>query len=298
LLWSLRTASREQKLQHRLGLAERGEPTRELRLWCDGREAATTVPSGPRRPSLMQRLEQLREAAGWKTSAQKIVMMLLAAAGTAFVLLWTFSGDLLVSVAGAALLVAAVRAFLLYRVSKRQALFETQLVDGLDLAARSLRAGHPLLAAFNVIAEEIAPPAGAVFTKICQQQALGVSLQEALRRTAESATSSDLKLLATSVDIQLRSGGNLADMMEHLAGVIRARMQLHRHARVLTAQTQLSKRLLLAMPIALFLILSILNPGYMRPLYTTDVGRGLLIVGGTGLILGAWIMKRLIVLKY
>jgi len=204
LVWSLRRTSREQKLQRRLGLTRQGEATRELRLWCDGREAATTVPSGPRRPPLMQRLDRLREEAGWEASAQKIVVMVLAAAGAAFVFLWSFTGDILVSLAGAVLLVGVVRAYMLYRVSKRQALFEQQLVDGLDLAARSLRAGHPLLAAFNVIAEEIAPPAGTVFAKICQQQALGVSLQDALRRTADSATSSDLKLLATSVDIQLR----------------------------------------------------------------------------------------------
>jgi tight adherence protein B len=107
-----------------------------------------------------------------------------------------------------------------------------------------------------------------------------------------------MKLFATSVIIQVRSGGNLADMMYRLADVIRDRMRLKRRVRVLTAQTQLSKRVLLALPFLLFGALNLLNPTYMMPLYTTAMGRMLLIIAGTGLILGAWMMNRLSVLKY
>ena len=90
---------------------------------------------------------------------------------------------------------------------------------------------------------------------------------------AGESSRDDLKLFATSVVIQLTSGGNLADMMGRLAAVIRERMRLARHVRVLTAQTQFSKRLLLSIPFILFAIISIMNPDYMRPLYTTSVAR-------------------------
>jgi tight adherence protein B len=100
------------------------------------------------------------------------------------------------------------------------------------------------------------------------------------------------------VIIQVRSGGNLADMMHRLADVIRDRMRLKRRVRVLTAQTQLSKRVLLVLPFLLFGVLNLLNPTYMMPLYTTSMGRTLLVVAGTGLMLGVWVMNRLSVLKY
>jgi len=181
---------------------------------------------------------------------------------------------------------------------KQQALFETQLVDGLELASRSLRAGHPLLASFRLISEEIPNPLGGLFQKICQQQGLGVSLEESLRQVAGESGGDDLKLFATSIVIQLRSGGNLADMMSRLASVIRERMRLARHVRVLTAQTQFSKRLLLSIPFILFVMISVLNPNYMKPLYTTLVGKMLLAAGAAGMIVGAWLMNKISKLKY
>jgi tight adherence protein B len=171
-------------------------------------------------------------------------------------------------------------------------------VDALDLSARSLRVGHPLVAAFRLISEEIAPPVNTIFSEICQQQALGVSLEEALHNVAEESTSGDLKLFATSVIIQLRSGGNLAEMMERVAIVIRERMRLSRRVRVLTAQTQFSKRVLLALPFFIFLVLNVINPKYMAPLYSTPDGRILMSIGAAGLVMGAWIMNRMAVLRY
>ena len=177
-------------------------------------------------------------------------------------------------------------------------MFDAQFVDALDLAARSLRAGHPLTGAFQLAGEEVAAPVGTIFKEVCQQQDLGLALDESLRRAAQVRTSPDLKLFATSVIIQLESGGNLADMMDRLAAVIRDRMRLNRHARVLTAQTQLSKRILLALPFILFLVLSLLNPGYMEPLYSTSEGRYFIAFGAVSLLLGAWVMNRMVVLKY
>jgi tight adherence protein B len=177
-------------------------------------------------------------------------------------------------------------------------MFEIQFVDALDLAARSLRAGHPLVGSFQLIAEEIAAPVSTVFAQICQQQALGSSIEEALTLISERSSSKDLQLFATSVIIQVRSGGNLADMMERLAAVIRERRRLSRRLRVLTAQTQFSKRALLALPFVIFLGLNLLDPTYMVPLYTTSAGQFLLLIGGTGLVLGGWMMNRIGVLRY
>jgi tight adherence protein B len=90
------------------------------------------------------------------------------------------------------------------------------------------------------------------------------------------------------VVIQLNSGGNLADMMERLANVIRERQRLARRVKVLTAQTQFSKRVLLSLPFLIFVVLNLINPNYMRPLYTTFPGQMILLAAGLGLLLG-WV---------
>jgi len=191
-----------------------------------------------------------------------------------------------------------LRIVLLARVAKREALFETQLVDALELAARSLRAGHPLLGAFQLLSEEMREPISLVFSDICQRHGMGANLEEVLRESGEQSASSDMKLFATSVAIQIRTGGNLADLMERLAFVIRDRMRLHRRVRVLTAQTQMSKRVLLALPFIMFVLLNVLNPLYMSKFYTELSGKLMLAVAVFLLAFGAWVMNRMASLKY
>ena len=134
---------------------------------------------------------------------------------------------------------------------------------------------------------------GTVFGDISQQQAMGVPLEDALRQAAARSYSEDMRLFATAVSIQLRTGGNLADMMSRLAAVIRDRMRLSQRVRVLTAQTQLSKRILLALPIGVFFLINMLNPQYMSLLYRTDLGRTLLAAAAVGMLVGAYVMNRM-----
>jgi tight adherence protein B len=111
-------------------------------------------------------------------------------------------------------------------------------------------------------------------------------MEDAMRSLARNTVSEDLALFATSVIIQIRSGGNLADMMERLAAVIRERQRLARRVRVLTSQTQFSKRVLLAMPFLVFVLLNIINPTYMRTLYATSAGKFVGILAAVMLLLG------------
>jgi len=150
----------------------------------------------------------------------------------------------------------------------------------------------------GLISEETAAPVGPLFAEICQNQEMGLSFEAALRQSAASTNSSDMKLFATSVAIQLHSGGNVADMMERLSYVIRDRLRLSRRVRVLTAQTQFSKRILAALPLLMFAVLNLLNPKYMEPLYTTMMGQALLVMAGTGIVLGIWMMNRMAVLRF
>jgi tight adherence protein B len=298
LIWLSRRASRSRQLEDRLGLGlpETAE-TRVLRLWKEGREATTTVAVlGPL--SLMGRLAQLCREAGWSTPPRTVLLGLFGSATLLFLLAYSLSDNVW---AGLAVSISALVVFWVYLksvISRRLVLFESQFVEAMELAARSLRAGHPLIGAFRLITEEMAPPVSTVFSEICQLQGLGMPLERAILKGAADSGSGDMKLFATSVVIQMRSGGNLADMMDRVAFVIRDRMRVKRRVRVLTAQTTLSRRVLTVLPVVMFIFLNLLNPQYMAPLYSTDAGRTLLLLALGGLVLGTYVMKRLTVLRY
>jgi tight adherence protein B len=290
---------RERLLRERLDFAV-GQPTsgpRTLRLWHEGQEATTQVLAAPGRPPLEVRLRQLGRDAGWSSPPEQVILwMVLAALGAGVAcVLWTgrpFAGPV-----GAAVVAAACVWVTSARIAKRVQLFDRQLVDALELSARALRVGHPLVRSFELIADEIPEPVGAIFKEICQSQDLGAKPEEALMRAASLSRSTDLRLFATSLAINLRAGGNLADVMEGLAFVIRERMRLGRRFRVLSAQTQMSKRILLVMPVAMFVVMNLMNRRYMEMFYSTGVGNALLLAACGSMLLGWFVMNRMAIVR-
>ncbi len=293
LIWTARQSIRRERVQQRLGIGGNGDAVegRVLRLWR-GESDVTTVVAG-KDVTVSERFARLLAAGGWTTPPQTVLLGLLGVLALAFAITLVMSASLPLSLGVVVAILQLLWIYVNGRIIRRVAHFERQLVDALSLAARSLRVGHPLVGSFQLISEEIGAPIGPIFAQIVQQQGLGTSLDEAIRRASEQAQNADLKLFATSVVIQLRSGGNLADMMERLADILRERMRLTRRVRVLTAQTQMSKNILLAMPLVTVVGLNLLNPAYMRPLWTTTSGHYLVAASLTGLLLGAWMMSVL-----
>jgi len=115
---------------------------------------------------------------------------------------------------------------------------------------------------------------------------------------AETVPSPEFKLFATSIAIQLQSGGNLADLMDSLASVVRSRIRLNKRIRVLTAQAQLSKKILSGLPVFMLIMLTFLNPEYMSTFWTTTVGTYMLVVMVVMILIGTWIMGKLAVIKF
>ena len=302
LVWSARRQRKAAQVQQRLEYARSATPHagsggRVLRLWHDGKEATTVVP-GLTPAGILVRLERYFASAGVETPPMTAIPMLagvlLLIIGVAYIITTSVVIALLCAIG----LVVLLTLRMSQRINRRTATFERQFIDALELAARSLRAGHPLIGSFRLIAEEIAAPVGTLFGEVCQQQALGLSMEDALRNVSEDNHSEDLKLFVTSVVIQLATGGNLADMMDRLAAVIRDRQRLNRRVRVLTAQTQFSKRVLLALPFLVFVLLNLINPSYMRPLYTTTLGEMIMLVASLGLLMGWMTMNWLSKLSY
>ena len=263
-----------------------------LRLWYDSHpDDRPTKPS--KKKSLSEYMKKIKSQAGWHAPIKMIVLRLLAIVVSAFVITYVLSGGIV-----AALGASAATAFILWSyiqkiIARQTALFERQLADALGISSRALRAGHPLVETFQLIADEIGEPLGGVFARVCQEQALGLGLKDSIRNVAETTYNTELKLFATAISIQFQSGGNLADLMDRLGSVIRVRMRLNRRIRVITAQTQFSKKVLISLPIILFFLLNVVNAEYMQPLYTTTAGKAMLIAGGSSVLLGTWMMNRL-----
>ncbi|MRR10532.1 hypothetical protein EG831_10770, partial [bacterium] len=258
MIWTMLHTRREREIEKRLGLDVPQDPARrEIYLWMDGHLARTSVDKASPL-SIRERLDNMIRRTGWNTTPAAVLLIAIAilSLGAMAVFIWTKS----YIVAGVAVIGIAygLVAYPSIYIARMRTKFENQLVDALGLATRSLRAGHPLIGAFQLIAQELPPPISRVFGEICQQQELGTGLDEAITRAVNKTNSDDLKFFATAVVIQLRNGGNLADMMDRLTVVIRERMRLARRVRILVAQTQLSKNVLLAMPFVLFLMISIL----------------------------------------
>ena len=296
-VWIVEYLFRLKKIKKRLGLTSpESEDSKILRLWSDSRQGEGVKTKETRR--IKEKIEKLAYDAGWHTSMQTILLGLVGFVILAFLSTYLISGNIFLGFAAALVIVFGFIGFTSNRINKRKSLFEKQLVDALGIAARSLRAGHPLSGSFQLISEEVGEPLSDIFYRICQEQALGLDMKNSIRKVAEDTANSELRLFATAVVIQLHSGGNLADLMDSLAAVIRARIRLLRRVRVLTAQASLSSKVLIAMPIFMFFALNILNPQYMEPLYSTTVGKFLLSITVVSVIFGWWTMKRLSIIRY
>ncbi|MBI4558837.1 MAG: type II secretion system F family protein [Candidatus Hydrogenedentes bacterium] len=299
-LWQLRRNVKVKHMENRLRFEERLNPSspRVLRLWREGNSLVTTVPGDSLYQRLRNQAVQLHRGLGWDIAVPTLVFGPAALMSGCFLVALLLTEDLVIG-----LLAGIVPLFVTMSVVKRRlrsqtALFEAQFVDALALATRSLRAGHPVLGAFRLIVEEMNPPISLIFGEIVQQQALGIGLDESLRTAAARSPSPDLKLFAAATIIQLDSGGNLADMMDRLAVVIRDRLRLHRRVRILTTQNEMSKKVLMFLPFLIFVGIYFLNRGYLEPLYLTSAGRIMLIIASVLLLVGWWLINRITILRY
>jgi tight adherence protein B len=197
------------------------------------------------------------------------------------------------------LLVAAVAslipyAWLLRARKKRQKTMAEQLPDVLSILASSLRAGHSFLQALDQVAGEIKDPSAGEFHRVVSEIRLGRSIDDAMNDMAERVGSEDMRWAVMAVNIQRQVGGNLAEVLDIVANTVRERAYVQRQVRVLSAEGRLSIAILTALPFGIFFYLALVNPEYVAPLFTTMIGRILLLVGGTLMAAGVFVMTRIV----
>jgi tight adherence protein B len=218
--------------------------------------------------------------------------LLLALAGLlvgSFVL-----NNIVLQVAGAAGCGLMPFLYVSYKKHQRLQKFVRQLPEALDLIARALRAGHTFQVGLKMVGEEFADPIGTEFDKTLAEINFGAGIPEALKNLAQRVDCLDLHFFVVAILVQRETGGNLAEIAENIAQLIRKRFELQDRIRALAAEGKLSAIILFALPFFMALALAVMNPKYLGVLFTDPIGRGMVGVAAVIMVLGAIIIKKMI----
>jgi tight adherence protein B len=176
--------------------------------------------------------------------------------------------------------------------------FEELFPGALDLLGRAVRAGHPLTAGMKTVAEESPEPVAGEFRRAFEEQRFGLPFEDSLTALADRVPLPDVRIFVTALLIHREAGGNLAEMLNNLAGVVRQRFVLVRQVRTLTAEGRMSMWILGLMPFVVGAFVAFTNPEYVKPLVTHPIGR-LMVVSALGLQVVGWLwMRRIIDIEF
>jgi tight adherence protein B len=209
-----------------------------------------------------------------------------------------FGPGLVPFAAGVAGALAAVYFVLRYLRARRIAQFEQQLPDAIDVIVRSLRAGHPFPTAMALVAKELPDPVGTEFTAAHEELTFGLDMRAVMGNFARRVGSPDLRFLVTSVTIQNQSGGNLAEILSRLSGVMRERATLRHKIRAMTAEARASAGVMTMLPIGVVLAVGFLDPTYYGEVWDHPSFRTLLYIAGALLLTGNAIMRQMAQFKF
>lgn len=189
-------------------------------------------------------------------------------------------------------------AYLAWARTKRMRKFEEHFPEAIDLIARALRAGHTFPTGLLMAAEEIPDPVGAEFKTIYNEQNFGVPLPTAMRGFAQRVPVIDARFFVTAVLTQREAGGNLAEVLDNLAGVIRERFKVKRQVRVISAHGRMTGWVLAGLPPALALAFFIITPSHMQTLINDPLGVRMLVAAVVMQILGTFIIRKIVNIEY
>ena len=217
------------------------------------------------------------EQAGVKASISGIILIALGLAVVLGFLAAAFSGSLWGWPIGGAIGFALPFVVLNVKRKRRLRVFEEQFPEGLDLISRALKAGHAFATGLKMVADEMPEPVGPEFRKTFDEQNFGLPMKDALENLTLRIPLLDVRFFATAVLIQRETGGNLSEILENLAHVVRERFKILRQVRVYTAHGRFTGYVLLALPAVLCIALSFINPDHMNLLFRHHMGQMLLI---------------------
>jgi tight adherence protein B len=250
-----------------------------------------------RRTGQADRLAVALERAGIEQKPGDVVVVVGAGVlvGAA---LGSLIGGMLLGVLLAAAAPLAAWAVVSHKRDKRQAAFADQLDESLHLMASSLRAGHSVLRALDAVSRDTEAPTSVEFSRVVNETRVGRDVNRALEEVAERTGSMDFAWVVQAIAIHREVGGNLAEVLDRVSATIRERSALRRHARALSAEGRMSGVVMLAMPVVVVFLLSVVQDDYWGKLTGTSTGIILLLVAVSLMAVGGFWLRAVVKVRF
>jgi tight adherence protein B len=247
---------------------------------------------------LVTPLQRMVQQSGLNITVGTLLLASACAAALGFFLVYQFLNLSLVGLFFAVFFGGLPFAYVRHARNKRMLTFEEQFPEAIDLLARALRAGHALTTGLSMVAEELPQPIASEFKLLYDQQNYGLPLPHALRNFAERIPSMDARFFVTAVLTQRDAGGNLSEVLDNLASIIRDRFKLKRQVRVISAHGRITGWVLSVLPTALALFIALTNPEKYRSFYTDPVGMQMIGFALVMQIIGVMIIRKIVRIEY
>ena len=274
---------------------KRGEASLDLDLVRD--EMLSSVPLLNRlmmKSVWTARLQSFVTQAGMDTKVGKIILFSGVSGLSAYLIanffLGQFSVGFLAALVGAAIPIAVVA----FRRNRRLKQFEQRFPEALDLLGRAVRAGHAFTAGLEMVSKDSPEPVAGEFRTTFEEQNFGLPLRDALANMTARVPLVDVRFFVTALMIQKDTGGNLAELLDELARVIRERFRIHREVQIKTAQGRLTAMILIAMPAGMLVLMKIMNPAYVNVLFEDPLGIRMLMGAAVLQFIGAGILWKIV----
>ncbi|MBS0126682.1 type II secretion system F family protein [Thetidibacter halocola] len=292
-----KSISLNSKVNRRLEMLEKGNNRREevlakLRKEMDQHMQSRSLP-------LYSVLADKAQKAAIAFTPKQLIMLMVAVSVFSFIGLTAGTeASLPVRALMAAVMgVGGVYMWINHKAKKRLSLIEEQLPDAVELMVRSLRTGYPFSSAISIVSKEIKDPLATEFGIIADESTYGRDIGEALKHMAERLDMQDLRFLAVAVAIQQQAGGNLAEILDGLAKVIRARFRLFRRVKAITAEAQWSGKFLSAFPVGALIFIQVAKPDYYDEVLDHPWFIPACFIVGIMLTLNIFVMRALVNIK-
>jgi tight adherence protein B len=242
---------------------------------------------------LLQRIRSLLDRSDWTLTAGEFAVTTLIGAVFAAILGFFLGGAVLALILALAAAVAPY-ALVVRSVDKRKKQFEEQFPEVLDLIAASLESGASVMRALELVVDEADEPTASEFGRVLTATRMGTDLSEALAIMSERLGSRDVDWTVQAITVQQRTGGRLADILRIVARTMRGRAEVKREVDALTVEGRLSAVILGALPFLIALVMLVVNPSYLKPLFHQTIGLVMVGVAGALMLVGfAW-MRRIV----
>lgn len=240
------------------------------------------------------RLQNLIEQSGMTAKPGKIILLSCVLGLGTYVAALFFHAPLWACVLVGLTLGAAPFGVISFKRRRRLRRFEERFPEALDLLGRAVRAGHAFTTGMEMIAKESPEPIAFEFRKTFEEQNFGLPLRDALLNMTDRVPLVDVRFFVTALLVQKETGGNLAEILDNLARVIRDRFRIYREVRTKTAQGRLTAMILIALPPIMMAVLGVINPSYLRVLFEDPKGPTVLAIAGTLQLIGSAIIWKII----